>query len=75
VLHEGNIEKRSQFVIEGLFAVRKAGFEASGFKAVAPELDLVDAGVCVWVCVCVWVGGWVCLCICVCVCVWCKFTW
>jgi len=63
VLHEGNIEKRSQFLIEGLFAVRKAGFEASGFKAVAPELDLVDAGVCVCVCVCV------CLCVCVCKCV------
>lgn len=44
VLHEGEIEKRVQFVIEGLFAVRKAGFEKSGFPAVKPELDLVDAG-------------------------------
>jgi hypothetical protein len=44
VLHEGTIEKRCQFVIEGLFAVRKAGFEASGYPAVKPELDLVEAG-------------------------------
>lgn len=44
VLHEGEIEKRVQFVVEGLFAVRKAGFEKSGFPAVKPELDLVDAG-------------------------------
>ena len=33
-----------QFIIEGLFAIRKAGFEASGFKAIKPELDLVEAG-------------------------------
>ena len=27
ILHEGEIDKRVQFMIEGLFAVRKAGFE------------------------------------------------
>ncbi|MEW5303967.1 MAG: hypothetical protein WDW36_006610 [Sanguina aurantia] len=43
VLHEGQIDKRVQFIIEGLFAIRKAGFDASGFKAVKPELDLVEA--------------------------------
>jgi hypothetical protein len=44
VLHEGEIDKRVQFIIEGLFAIRKAGFEASGFKAVKTELDLLEAG-------------------------------
>lgn len=42
ILHEGAIEKRCQFIIEGLFAVRKAGFEKSGFPSVPPELDLVE---------------------------------
>lgn len=40
ILHEGEIDKRVQFLIEGLFAIRKAKFE--GFPAVRPELDLVD---------------------------------
>ena len=40
ILHEGDIDKRVQFMIEGLFAVRKAGFE--GKKGVPQELDLVD---------------------------------
>lgn len=40
ILHEGQIDKRVQFMIEGLFAVRKAQFE--GFPAVLPELDLVE---------------------------------
>ncbi|GAX83732.1 hypothetical protein CEUSTIGMA_g11157.t1 [Chlamydomonas eustigma] len=43
VLHEGEIDKRVQFIIEGLFAIRKAGFDGSGFKAVKTELDLVEA--------------------------------
>ncbi|KDD72235.1 hypothetical protein H632_c3655p0, partial [Helicosporidium sp. ATCC 50920] len=43
VLHEGSIGKRTQFVIEGLFALRKAGFESQGHAPVAPELDLVEA--------------------------------
>uniref|UniRef100_A0A061QW61 Pre-mRNA-splicing factor CWC22 n=1 Tax=Tetraselmis sp. GSL018 TaxID=582737 RepID=A0A061QW61_9CHLO len=43
ILHEGEIDKRVQFMIEGLFAVRKAGFETSGHAAVPPELDLVEA--------------------------------
>ncbi len=33
---------RTQFIIEGMFALRKAGFEASGFPALRPELDLVE---------------------------------
>ncbi|CAN1196824.1 Pre-mRNA-splicing factor CWC22 [Linum perenne] len=40
VLHEGEINKRVQFLIEGVFAVRKAKFQ--GYPAVVPELDLVD---------------------------------
>lgn len=32
-----------QFIIEGMFALRKAGFEKSGFPALKPELDLVEA--------------------------------
>lgn len=42
ILHEGEIEKRCQFIIEGLFAVRKAGFTKSGFPSVPTELDLVE---------------------------------
>lgn len=40
ILHEGEIDKRVQFLIEGLFALRKAKFE--GHPAVRPELDLVE---------------------------------
>ena len=40
ILHEGEIDKRTQFMIEGLFAFRKAGFE--GKKGVPEELDLVE---------------------------------
>ncbi|KAI5064863.1 hypothetical protein GOP47_0019558 [Adiantum capillus-veneris] len=40
ILHEGEIDKRVQFMIEGLFAIRKSGFQ--GHPAVLPELDLVD---------------------------------
>ncbi|KAL5708249.1 hypothetical protein ACHQM5_019067 [Ranunculus cassubicifolius] len=40
ILHEGQIDKRVQFLIEGLFAVRRAKFQ--GHVAVRPELDLVD---------------------------------
>ncbi|MQL73817.1 hypothetical protein Taro_006148 [Colocasia esculenta] len=40
ILHEGEIDKRVQFLIEGLFAIRKAKFQ--GFPAVRPELDLVE---------------------------------
>ncbi len=42
ILHEGSIDKRVQFMIEGLFAVRKAGFEKSGHPAIPPGLDLVE---------------------------------
>lgn len=41
VLHEGEIDKRVQYMIEGLFAVRKNNF--ADFPALEPELDLVDA--------------------------------
>ncbi|MBA0696033.1 hypothetical protein Goari_002620 [Gossypium aridum] len=40
ILHEGEIDKRVQFLIEGLFAIRKAKFQ--GYPAVCPELDLVE---------------------------------
>ncbi|PON89227.1 Armadillo-type fold containing protein [Trema orientale] len=40
ILHEGEIDKRVQFLIEGLFAIRKAKF--NGYPAVRPELDLVE---------------------------------
>mmetsp|Transcript_18928 Transcript_18928/g.34313 ORF Transcript_18928/g.34313 Transcript_18928/m.34313 type:complete len:574 (-) Transcript_18928:169-1890(-) len=43
VLHEGSISKRVQFIVEGMFALRKAGFEASGFPSIRPELDLVES--------------------------------
>ena len=42
ILQEGDVAKRTQYTIEGMFAVRKAGFEAQGFVAVKPELDLVE---------------------------------
>ena len=43
ILHEGiGVGKRTQYIIEGLYAVRKAGFEASGHPAVPAELDLVE---------------------------------
>ncbi|GFP90827.1 pre-mRNA-splicing factor cwf22 [Phtheirospermum japonicum] len=40
ILHEGEIDKRVQFLIETLFAVRRAKFK--GYPAVFPELDLVE---------------------------------
>ncbi|XP_021617936.2 pre-mRNA-splicing factor cwf22 [Manihot esculenta] len=40
IFHEGEIDKRVQFLIEGLFAIRKAKFQ--GYPAVRPELDLVE---------------------------------
>ncbi|KAL1557749.1 pre-mRNA-splicing factor CWC22 [Salvia divinorum] len=38
ILHEGDVGKRVQFLIEGLFALRKA----AKFQIVRPELDLVE---------------------------------
>ncbi|XP_013591124.1 PREDICTED: pre-mRNA-splicing factor CWC22 homolog [Brassica oleracea var. oleracea] len=40
ILHEGDIDKRVQYLIEGLFAIRKVKFQ--GHPAVRPELDLVE---------------------------------
>jgi len=40
VLHEGDIDKRVQYMIEALFAVRKARF--ADHPSVLPELDLVE---------------------------------
>lgn len=40
ILHEGRIDKRVQYTIEGLFAVRKSGFV--DFPAVPEALDLVE---------------------------------
>lgn len=42
VMHEGDVDKRVQYTIEALFLVRKTGFEAAGFPAVPPQLDLVE---------------------------------
>lgn len=43
ILHEGkNIHKRTQYGIEGLFSIRKSGFEQSGYPAVHETLDLVE---------------------------------
>ena len=41
ILHEGAIDKRVQYMIEGLYAVRKSNF--ADYPAVLPELDLVEA--------------------------------
>lgn len=41
ILHEGQIDKRVQFMIEALFAVRKSGF--ADYPRVLPELDLVES--------------------------------
>ena len=40
ILHEGEIDKRVQYTIEGLFAIRKGGF--SDYPAIHEELDLVE---------------------------------
>lgn len=40
ILHEGNSERRVQYAIENLFAVRKNKFESH--PGVIPELDLVE---------------------------------
>ena len=44
VLHEGLIDKRVQFIIEGLTQIRRRKFEE--YPAIRPELDLVEAGAC-----------------------------
>ena len=41
IAHEGEVDKRVQFTIEELYRVRARGFEAEGFAAVMPALDLV----------------------------------
>lgn len=40
ILHDGAIDKRVQYTIEALFAVRKVKF--ADYPAVIPELDLVE---------------------------------
>ena len=40
ILHEGDIDKRVQYTIEGLFAIRKSGFK--DYPAIPKELDLVE---------------------------------
>ncbi|KAI9910365.1 hypothetical protein PsorP6_010754 [Peronosclerospora sorghi] len=42
ILHEGEIDKRVQYTIEGLFAIRKGGF--ADYPAVYDQLDLVESG-------------------------------
>lgn len=41
ILQEGQINKKAQYTIEGLFAVYKSGF--ADYPSVHPELDLVDS--------------------------------
>ncbi|KAJ0388995.1 hypothetical protein ATCC90586_011873 [Pythium insidiosum] len=41
ILHEGEIDKRVQYTIEGLFAIRKGGF--ADYPAVHEQLDLVES--------------------------------
>jgi pre-mRNA-splicing factor CWC22 len=40
ILHDGAIDKRVQYTIESLFAVRKSGF--ADYPAVPEALDLVE---------------------------------
>lgn len=40
ILHEGVIDRRVQYLIEGLFAVRKSGFK--DYPAIIPDLDLIE---------------------------------
>ncbi|MCI14245.1 pre-mRNA-splicing factor CWC22, partial [Trifolium medium] len=40
ILYEGRIDKRVEFMIEKLLAIRKGNFQ--GYPAVQPELDLVE---------------------------------
>ncbi len=40
ILHEGDIDKRVQYTVEGLFAIWKSGFK--DYPAIPPELDLVE---------------------------------
>ena len=43
ILHEGlGITTRAQYVIEGIYEIRRAGFQASGYPSVPQELDLVE---------------------------------
>lgn len=41
ILHEGDIDKRVQYTIEGLFAVRKSNFR--DYPSVHPDLQLVES--------------------------------
>ena len=46
ILHEGEINKRVQFIIEGLFAIRKAKFKVSYnhikyFRCIALQVSLL----------------------------------
>ena len=40
ILHEGDIDKRVQYTVEALFAIRKSGFK--DYPAIPNELDLVE---------------------------------
>jgi pre-mRNA-splicing factor CWC22 len=40
ILHEGDIDKRVQYTVEALFAIRKSGFK--DYPAIPAELDLVE---------------------------------
>jgi len=40
ILHEGDIDKRVQYTVEALFAIRKSGFK--DYPAIPSELDLIE---------------------------------
>jgi pre-mRNA-splicing factor CWC22 len=42
ILHEGVVGKRVSYTIEGLFTIRRVGFDKSGQSAKHNDLDLVD---------------------------------
>merc|ERR1712066_442655 len=41
ILREGTIKKKTQFTIEGLFSIRRIGFDETGHPARPKNLDLV----------------------------------
>jgi pre-mRNA-splicing factor CWC22 len=44
ILHSGKVCKRIQFIIEGLFTIRRHGFDKSGYPCLLNDLDIIDEG-------------------------------
>lgn len=42
VLQEGDVSKKSQYIIESVMAIQASGFEKAGFPRVQEQLDLVE---------------------------------